>query len=184
MPIPTDPAAALHLVEIDIRLGGETFVMPVRTAADWIAATQSHNGLVSGYLPGLLADEDREHIAGRLIDGDLDRAEMHAAAWDLIAVGTGFDWWWVGHRLMCNLVAGWTQFGPRLVNLGHRFDQEPIAAAVLGMLGMIQEHAHSLEVADRQRIISDLCMPPPELPDWDEQLQRVGELVLHDTAIT
>lgn len=184
MPIPTDPAAVLYLVEIDVTIGEHRYTMPVRTAADWIAATQSHHGHIAGYLPGLLTPDDRATIADLLIAGDLKRADLELAAHDLIAVATGFDWWWVGHRLMVWLVAGWTQFGPRLIRGGHRFDEEPVGNVLLGLLGMIQEHMGTQEVPQRQAFISELCMPPRELADWDELFELVGAMVLNDTAIT
>jgi hypothetical protein len=184
VPIPTNPAASLAVVEIDLRIGEHWYVVPAATAADWIRATQSHNGNLPGYVPGLLRLEDRGELTTALLDGTIARRDLDEAAYALIAEGTGFDWWWVGHRLMLYLVAGWTQFGPRLLSIGRRLDTDPIAAVLMSMLGFINEHMAQLETPDKQRIIAELCMPPDFLPDYDDLLDSVGSLVLNDLALT
>lgn len=180
MRIPVDPAASLRMAEIHVDIGGTIYTMPRRSAADWIEATWEQDGTYFAYVPGLLLVEDRETIGEALLRGELDPMVVREAAWDAIAVGTGVEWWWVGHRLLHTIAEAWTQVGAPLVGSGFQPEHQPIGALIGAVIGQIQQNLAAKEPAERQQIIAALCMPPTELPNYRQMMQVVGAATLAD----
>jgi len=156
--------------------------LPARPAADWLETTMQHQGSLMGYLPGLLTLDDRGRVVKALMAGEIDRFELTEAAWDVLALATGFEWWWVGHRLLQSVIAGWAEIGGWLMTIGMDPTIRPVGAILLATLNRVQENAAQVEKKDRNNFYSQLCMPPRDHPNYRELLQTVGAVVLSDLA--
>jgi len=182
MLIPVDPLAALRLDPITVTLGGRDYTLPKLPAANWIEATLVSRGRLVGYIPGLLPIDDRARIVSALMAGEIDRTELAEATWDVLTLATGFEWWWVGHRLLQALVSGWAELGGWLLSTGMDPTVRPVGAVLLASLHRFQEGAAQAENSDRNNFYSQLCMPPQDHPRYRELMETVGAVVLSDLA--
>jgi len=180
MPVPVDPLASLHLGAIELEVGPLTVLVPPRTAKDWLTVTVEHNGRLAGYLH-LLSVLDRLEVIGSLMDGHITETDLSEAIWDLLAVATGFDWWWVAHRLLMSTAADWANVGGILLRTGFDLETRPVGALVMTVYGLYREQmVKAMTAEERAAAMQELCMPPKGLPDWAEQMQIVGAQVLGD----
>jgi hypothetical protein len=180
--IPLSPNPCLQPGQVEVLVGDRWCQLATVTAAAWVGNTARYSGSLRAYLPALLVPADRGWVADELLAGRVSIAELDEAAAALIAEASGFQWWWVAHRLLLGVAAGWATVGGWLYSTGFDPAVQNVAALLVTVYNRLTESAAGMETTDRAQLFQQLCMPPPELPDYREMMQIVGSVVLGDMA--
>lgn len=151
-----DAAAGIRPCEIDVTLGGVTYVVPALPAADWIIAIIGEPGAL---LPGLLSADDQREIYHRILRGTLDVEEINTAWRALMTAATGRSWW--SATRLCNSAAdpqAWPNVHGRLLTAGIDLDKVSIGAFCNAVFFMIM--TSSEDDAERSRHQFELELVP------------------------
>lgn len=142
-----DPIASFRLWEIDVDIQGVRYTIPPLPAADWLPALITGNTL--DIIPGMVANGG--DLEERILDGEIPLSDITDAAHDVIEQAAGMPFWpaVVISHLSTKL---WHVIGPKLIRSGLRFDEVPLAAALVSAHASIlsvvpKEHRHSYESA-------------------------------------
>lgn len=127
-----DPLASMRCWAITVDLGGKEFEIPALPAADWWPVLVSAN---PRRVLDLLKSNDAD-LDAMLLDGELTSAEIGEAVTDAIEEATGRS---LHVSLVLALAADghWPTIGGYLVQMGFRWDQQPIGAALDAIYAVI-----------------------------------------------
>lgn len=161
-----DPAAALRCWAIDVDLGGRTYTIEARPAADWLLAVL---GPRTDIVPGLIGDPG--DLDDLIADGTVDSDELRQAAQDAVAAASGMKWWVAEH--MAQLAAS-TWVGREVLLSG----LDPAAVSLGAYLGACYHAAaRNMNQEQRTKFDLDLTQPPTgvEPEEWfDEDEAAAG----------
>lgn len=128
-----DPLASMRCWAITVELGGHQFEIPALPAVDWwpvLTSAQPRRVL------DLLQSTGEADLDGMLLDGEVDASELLTAATDAIEEATGRS---LHVALVLALAADghWPTIGGHLAQIGFRWDQQSIGAALDAIYAVI-----------------------------------------------
>jgi hypothetical protein len=131
--VDVDPLASMRCWAITVRLGGKEFEIPALPAVDWWPVLVSVN---PRRVLDLLKSTDDADLDGMLLDGELSSAEIGEAVTDAIEEATGRS---LHVSLVLALAAdgNWPTIGGHLAQIGFRWDQQSIGAALDAIYAVI-----------------------------------------------
>lgn len=156
---------ALARRPIAVSVGGQTYAIPSRPAADWLVAMDSHS--LYAIVPGLLAPDEQATLITLMATGQLDAELVEAAAKGALRAAAARPWW-AAYRLA--MLAG----QPDGVMLGEMLlagvdpSRVTLGAWLTATYALAVRH---LDTKARMRLDVALSTPPegetPEGDDWD-----------------
>jgi hypothetical protein len=131
--VEVDPLAAMRCWAITVQLGGREFEIPALPAVDWWPVLVSAN---PRRVLDLLRSSDGADLDAMLLDGKLTSAEIGEAVTDAIEEATGRS---LHVSLVLALTADghWPVIGGHLAQIGFRWDQQSIGAALDAIYAVI-----------------------------------------------
>ena len=126
-----DPLASMRCWAITVTLGGHEFEIPALPAVDWWPVLTSVNP--RRVLDLLTSSHDLDEM---ILDGEVTSAEVTEACVDAIEEATGRS---LHVALVLALAAdgNWPTIGGHLAQIGFRWDQQPIGAALDAIYAVI-----------------------------------------------
>jgi len=131
--VDVDPLASMRCWAITVRLGGKEFEIPALPAVDWWPVLVSVN---PRRVLDLLKSTDDADLDGMLLDGELSSAEIGEAVTDAIEEATGRSLH-VSFVLALAADGNWPTIGGHLAQIGFRWDQQSIGAALDAIYAVI-----------------------------------------------
>jgi hypothetical protein len=130
--VEVDPLASMRCWAITLELGGKEFEIPALPAVDWWPILVSAN---PRRVLDLLKSTD-DDLDAMLLDGELTSAEIGEAVTDAIEEATGRS---LHVSLVLALAADghWPTIGGHLAQIGFRWDQQSIGAALDAIYAVI-----------------------------------------------
>ncbi len=95
--VTVDPLASLSIQDLDVTIGGRTYLMPGRSAADWLECLIS--GETSVVVPGWLDPAAENHVLDQMSDGLISVTEILDVTKGVISAAAGRPWWWALHLI-------------------------------------------------------------------------------------
>jgi hypothetical protein len=131
--VEVDPLAAMRCWAITVQLGGREFEIPALPAVDWwpVLASASPRRVLD-----LLRSTDGADLDAMLLDGELSSAEIGEAVTDAIEEATGRSLH-VSFVLALAADGSWPTIGGHLAQIGFRWDQQSIGAALDAIYAVI-----------------------------------------------
>jgi hypothetical protein len=150
-------AAALYPRPVQVELGGHTWQIRARPAADWVRAITE--GGWDDIVPGWL---EHDTVTGflledRLEDGTITYADCVAAARDALAATAGVQRWWVAAKLV-GALRGEAALAGEVALSGLDLTVAPLGALVQGVYRICVRHATA---AQRAKLDFELERIPP-----------------------
>lgn len=153
--MPADALAALRSWAIEVDLGGETFVVPPRPAADWFVAILDGQTPLP-LIPGLMDGDADDRIADLLMDGEVTPEEIAVRSRELLTEAAGRPWW-EADRLIRSSGESWHIIGGELTRLGVDLGKVPLAAALNAIYVIC---VRTMDEKERNKFDIDLRLPP------------------------
>lgn len=153
--MPADALAALRIWALEVDLGGETFVVPARPAADWFLAILDEDTPLP-LIPGLMDRGAEERIVDLLLDDLTTAEEIVTRSRELLTAAAGRPWW-EADRLIRSAGASWQVIGGELIRLGVDLDKVSLAAALNAIYVVC---VRTMDEKERNKFDIDLRMAP------------------------
>jgi hypothetical protein len=150
-----DALAALKIWALDVELGGETFTVPARPAAEWFIAILTED-VALPLIPGLMTDGAEERISEMLLDGELEIELIVTRSRELLTEAAGRPWW-EADRLIRSSAASWHIIGGELTRLGVDLGRVSLAAALNAIYVIC---VRTMDEKERNKFDIDLRLPP------------------------
>lgn len=150
-----DALAALTIWALDVELGGETFTVPARPAADWFIAILSED-VALPLIPGLMEAGAEDRIAELLLDEAIDIELIVTRSRELLTEAAGRPWW-EADRLIRSSAASWHIIGGELTRLGVDLHAVSLAAALNAIYVIC---VRTMDEKERNKFDLDLRLPP------------------------
>jgi hypothetical protein len=150
-----DALAALKIWALEVELGGDTFVVPPRPAADWFLAILDED-VPLPLIPGLMDDDAEERIADLLLDGVITADLVVTRSRELLTAAAGRPWW-EADRLIRSSGNSWHIIGGELTRLGVDLGAVSLAAALNAIYVVC---VRTMDEKERNKFDIDLRMPP------------------------
>ncbi len=145
-----DALAALRIWALDVELGGETFVVPARPAADWFVAILDED-VPLPLIPGLMDAAAEEQITDMLLNGGTTTDEIVTRSRELLTAAAGRPWW-EADRLIRSSGESWHIIGGELTRLGVDL------GAALNAIYVVC--VRTMDEKERNKFDIDLRLPP------------------------
>lgn len=149
-----DALAALKIWALDVELGGETFMVPARPAADWFIAILEEEPLP--LIPGLMDADADERIGDLLVDGVITTEDIVTRTRELLTAAAGRSWW-EADRLIRSSAESWNIIGGELTRLGVDLSSVSLAAALNAIYVIC---VRTMDEKERNKFDIDLRLPP------------------------
>lgn len=156
---PSILAASISPQPVGVEAVGRSFVIPVRTASEWITAV-AQDDFVTAVFPGLLPPDGVSTIVEMLIEGYLEPDELKRPAFDAITAASGFRWW-EAMRLV-GMADGNQQVIGELTLRGVDPDTIPFGRWCAALYALA---VRGMDEKERQKWLAKFTMPPPEAMD-------------------
>lgn len=150
-----DALAALKIWALDVDLGGETFTVPPRPAADWFVAILDPDAVLP-LIPGLMDEAAQERIADMLLDGLVSPDEIVTRSRELLTAAAGRPWW-EADRLIRSSGQSWHIIGGELTRVGVDLGQVSLASALNAIYVIC---VRTMDEKERNKFDIDLRLPP------------------------
>lgn len=123
--MPHDPLASLKIWPTTVTIGDQEYILPGRSAADWLPILMQDPIRVLDIVPGLLDHDDELAVLEMLAEDEISTSDLEEVALDVIAAVGGRNWWWT-LRVVYLLSEHWALlFGPIAL---HDLTKVPLAA--------------------------------------------------------
>jgi hypothetical protein len=153
--MPADALAALKIWELEVELGGDTFVVAAQPAADWFLAILDED-VPLPLIPGMMGQDAEDRIADLLLDGDITPELIVTRSRELLTAAAGRPWW-EADRLIRSSGASWHIIGGELTRLGVDLNTVSLAAALNAIYVIC---VRTMDDKERNRFDIDLRLPP------------------------
>jgi hypothetical protein len=150
-----DALAALRIWALDVELGGQTFMVPARPAADWFLAILDED-VPLPLIPGMMDGDAEERVTDLLLDGAVTAEDIATRSRELLTAAGGRPWWEVD-RLIRSSGAQWHIIGGELTRLGVDLEKVSLAAALNAIYVVC---TRTMDEKERNKFDIDLRMPP------------------------
>lgn len=150
-----DALAALKIWALEVELGGETFVVPARPAADWFLAILDEEAVLP-LIPGMMDPDADDRIGELLLDEVIDTDLIVARSRELLTAAAGRSWW-EADRLIRSSAASWHIIGGELTRLGVDLEKVSLAAALNAIYVIC---VRTMDEKERNKFDIDLRLPP------------------------
>jgi hypothetical protein len=151
-----EAVASLKLWAVTVSIGGSSYRIRPRPAADWLHAIASPS--LARIVPGLFDDaEAGEDLMDALLDGIVTVDEWQRAAHDAISAISGLKWW-TATRLTHYLLEHWGTLGGTVLSKGMDPARAPLGAVLTLTYRMLLENCKG--EPERQRVDRELDKPP------------------------
>lgn len=151
----SDALAALKIWALDVDLGGDTFTVPPRPAADWFLAILDED-VPLPLIPGLMVGDAEDRIADLLLDGEVTAELIAVRSRELLTAAAGRPWW-EADRLIRSAGASWHIIGGELTRLGVDLGTVSLAAALNAIYVIC---VRTMDEKERNKFDIDLRLPP------------------------
>jgi hypothetical protein len=153
--VAADALAALRIWALEVELGGETFMVPARPAADWFVAILDED-VPLPLIPGMMDADAEERISDLLLDGVTSAEEIVARSRELLTAAAGRPWW-EADRLIRSSGESWHIIGGELTRLGVDLGAVSLAAALNAIYVVC---VRTMDEKERNKFDIDLRLPP------------------------
>lgn len=171
-----DPIASLAPFAIHVTLGGQEYEIPALPAIDWLRVLIPEDISVLDVVPGLFPDDVRVLVEERIMSRSISREELLKAAFDVITVASGRDYWFtVKFLAVCRV--SWDAVGGVLARSGIDARTIPLAAWIDAAYHIAREIIASGKDGSQNlvRFTSELEAPPPGIDyEIDEELEAAA----------
>jgi hypothetical protein len=150
-----DVLAALRIWALDVELGGETFVVPARPAAEWFLAILDED-VPLPLIPGMMGADAEDRITDLLLDGAVTAELIAVRSRELLTAAAGRPWW-EADRLIRSSGASWHIIGGELTRLGVDLGKVSLAAALNAIYVVC---VRTMDEKERNKFDIDLRLPP------------------------
>lgn len=150
-----DALAALRIWALDVDLGGHTFTVPPRPAAEWFLAILDVDTPLP-LIPGLMDVAAEDRIGDMLLDGEITAELIITRSRELLTAAAGRPWW-EADRLIRSAGASWHIIGGELTRLGVDLDRVSLAAALNAIYVVC---TRTMDEKERNKFDVDLRVPP------------------------
>jgi len=152
-----DPIASLSRADLWVTIADQSYRMKFRPAAFWLERLLGERIMVDSFIPAMVDRNGRDDLMDRMVDGEVDDAEIIEAFRDALSLASGRSWWFT-LNLVAVVKSVWAELNGQIVRAGIDPYRVTLGAWLDAVWTMVLENIDKPE--ERSRITTLLNNPP------------------------